>query len=111
MPRKKDVSPNKGGNAVDILKEAVEIGLGALVLTRERAEKISNDLVKKGKLKKREGASLLEEIVKKGRAEERAIEASIAKIVRATLSKINVANKADIRRLENEIKKMKAHRH
>lgn len=95
---------------MDIVKEAVEIGLGALVLTREKAEKIANDLVKKGKLKKREGATLFEEIVKKGRAEEKELEASIAKIVSATFSKLNVANKADIRRLENEIKKLKAHR-
>ena len=96
---------------MDIFKEAVEMGLGALVLTREKAEKISNDLVKKGKLKEREGATLLEEMIKKGKVEEKAIEASIAKIVDTALSKLNVANKADIRRLENEIKRLKAHRH
>lgn len=96
---------------MDIFKEAVEIGLGALVITREKAEKIAHDLVKKGKLKEHEGASLLKEIVKKGRSEEKEIEAGITKIVRATFSKLNVAYKADIRRLENEIKKMKTHRH
>ena len=96
---------------MDIFKEAVEIGLGALVLTREKAEKIANDLVKKGKLKKHEGANLLEEITKKGKTEEKAIEASITKIVSTTLAKLNVAKKADIQRLEKEIKKIKAHRH
>ena len=111
MPLKTGVSPNKGGIAMDIFKEAVEIGLGALVLTKEKAEKIANDLVKKGKLKKLEGASLFKEIVKKGKTEEKEIKTSIAKIVNATLSKLNVANQADIRRLENEIKNLKSHRH
>ncbi|MDD5729789.1 MAG: polyhydroxyalkanoate synthesis regulator [Candidatus Omnitrophica bacterium] len=95
---------------MDIIKEMMELGLGMLVLTKENAEKITNDLVKKGKLQKKEGKDLLEGIIKKGKAQEKEIEASVAKIVSQTLTKLNVANKADISRLEKEIKKLKSHK-
>jgi polyhydroxyalkanoate synthesis regulator phasin len=96
---------------MDLLKKSIELGLGALVITRENAEKVTNDLVKKGKLKKYEGNSLIQEMIKKGKLEEKKIEADVAKIVSKTLVKLDLARKADVRRLEGEIKKLKAHKH
>ncbi len=96
---------------MDLLKKAVELGLGALVITRENAEKVTNDLVKKGKLKRNEGKNLIQVMVKKGEMEEKKIEAEVAKIFRKTLSNLDLVSKADIRHLESEIKKLKAHKH
>ena len=94
-----------------MLRKAVELGLGALVITRENAEKITNDLVKKGKLKRHESNSMMQEMIKKGKVEEKKLEAATAKMVRETLSKLDLASKADVRRLQAEIKKLKAHKH
>jgi len=94
-----------------MLKRAFELGLGALVITRENAEKVTNDLVKKGKLKRHESDSIMLEMLKKGKAEEKKIEVAAAKMVKETLSKLDLASKADLRRLEAEIKRLKAHKH
>jgi len=96
---------------MDLLRKAVELGLGALVITRENAEKVTNDLVKKGRLKRSESKNLLQEMLKKGEIEEKKIEVEIAKIVKRTLSNLDLASKADVSRLEGEIKKLKAHKH
>jgi polyhydroxyalkanoate synthesis regulator phasin len=95
---------------MDMFKRAIELGLGALVISRENAEKVTRDLVKKGKLKRHEGNSLMQEMVKKGKVEEKKLEAAAAKMVRETLSKLDLASKADVRRLEGEIKRLKAHK-
>jgi polyhydroxyalkanoate synthesis regulator phasin len=105
-----DLSPRKGGR-MDMLRRAVELGLGALVITRENAEKVTNDLVKKGKMKRHESNTLMQEMIKKGKVEEKKIEVAAAKMVKETLSKLNLASKADVRRLEAEIKRLKAHKH
>ncbi|MFA6217834.1 MAG: polyhydroxyalkanoate synthesis regulator [Candidatus Omnitrophota bacterium] len=96
---------------MDLLKKAIELGLGALVITRENAEKVTNDLVKKGKLKRHEGNTLIQDILKKGKVQEKKLEAEAAKIFKKTLIKLDLASKADVRRLETEIKKLKAHKH
>ena len=91
-----------------MLKRAVEVGLGAMVLSRENAEKLTNDLVKKGKLKRHEGNSLMQEMAKRGKVEEKKLEAAAAKMIRETLLKLDLASKTDVRRLESEIKRLKA---
>jgi polyhydroxyalkanoate synthesis regulator phasin len=98
---------NKGGN-MDILKNAIELGLGAFVITREHAEKIANDLVKKGKLNKKSGEDLIAGMIKKGKSQEKAIQAGVEKAVRSALTHLNLASKADVRRLEKEVEKLKA---
>ena len=92
---------------MDIIDDVVNLGLGALVFTRERAEKVMNDLVRRGKLTRTESKALLEELVRKGRKESRELEGSLAKLIKTAFSRLDIATKSDIRRLEGEIKKMR----
>ena len=96
---------------MDLLEKAVELGLGALVITKENVEKVTNDLVKKGKLKKYEGNSLIQEMLKKGKVQEKKIETDVTRIVSKTLSKLDIAGKADIRRLEKKLQELKNSKH
>jgi polyhydroxyalkanoate synthesis regulator phasin len=96
---------------MDLLKKAIELGLGALVITSENAEKVTNELVKKGKLKRHESNTLIQEMIKKGKVQEKKLEVEALKIIKQTLTKLDLASKADVRRLEAEIKKLKAHKH
>lgn len=92
---------------MDIIKEMMDLGLGAVLLTEKKAKKLVNELIKKGKLKQKEGKNLMDELIKKGKAEGKDFERRLAQIISAKLSKLDIATKADIRRLENEIKKIK----
>ena len=91
-----------------MLREAIDVGLGALVLSREKAEKLAKDLVKKNKLQKNEGERLIKELKLKGKMQEKAIASAISKIMKEAFSQLNIASKADIIRMEKEIKKLKA---
>jgi polyhydroxyalkanoate synthesis regulator phasin len=93
---------------MDILKEAIEVGLGSLALTREKAQKLAKDLVKKNKLEKNEGERLINELRQKGRKQEKQIAAALSKIMKQAFSQLNIASKADISRMEKEIKRLKA---
>lgn len=94
-----------------MLRKAVELGLGALVVTSENAQKFTDELVKKGKIKRHEGDSLIKEMMRKGEIQEKKLEKDIAKMVSKMLLKLDLASKSDVRRLEGEIKKIKAHKH
>ncbi|MFH1440718.1 MAG: polyhydroxyalkanoate synthesis regulator [Candidatus Omnitrophota bacterium] len=93
---------------MDIIKEIMGLGLGILVLTKEKTEKIINTLVKEGKLKQDEGSKLIKELSLKGKAEAKDLENKLSKAVNGSFSKLNIATKRDIQRLENEIRKLKA---
>jgi len=96
---------------MDQFKKAIELGLGALVITRENADKLTKELVKKGKINSKESKDLIKEIMKKGQAEERKIESAVARMVGKTFAQLDLASKSDVRKLEKEIKKLKAHKH
>jgi len=96
---------------MDLLRKAVELGLRSLAMPSENAEKITNELVKKGKLKRYESNSIIKDMIKKGEAQEKKIELEIGKMVKKTLLTLEIASKNDVRRLENEIKRLKAHKH
>ncbi|MDD4955827.1 MAG: hypothetical protein PHP17_07325, partial [Candidatus Omnitrophica bacterium] len=93
---------------MDLLRDTFNLGLGALVFSKEKADKIVSQLVKKGSLKRNEGRKLVKEIVKKGEIERINLEKGLVKIIEQTVSKLNVAAKSDIRRLEKDIRQLRA---
>jgi len=92
---------------MDIVKEIMDLGLGVLAISKEKAGTILNDLSKKGKLTRKQSKALLQEFVKKGRKEEKELEMKLSKLMHGTLSKFDFATKDDIRRLERQIKAKK----
>jgi polyhydroxyalkanoate synthesis regulator phasin len=93
---------------MDIAREIMDLGLGVLALSREKAGTVLNDLSKKGKLSRKQSQALIKEFVKKGQAEEKDLEKKLSKLMHGTLSKFEFATKEDIRRLERRISKQKA---
>ena len=96
---------------MDIIKEAMELGLGIFILTKKKTEKIVNELVKEGKLKRKEGARLIKKLIERGKVEEKYFEKKFAKAINLTFSKLDIATKGDIRKLEAKIRKLEAHKH
>jgi len=90
------------------IKRAIHLGLGALVLTRDKAEELVKELVKKGKLLESEGKVLAEELMKRGRKERVVLEDRLRQMVQDTVKKLNLATKEDIEILRREIRKKKA---
>ncbi len=93
---------------MDIVKEMLDLGSGIVGLTRQKAEKIVNEMVKEGRLKKEESRNVIEKLISKAATEEKGLEKKLSKAAKAVFAKLDIATKRDIRRLESEINKLKA---
>jgi len=89
-----------------LLKKLILAGIGALDLTREKAEQVLEELAKKGEIAYEEKGSLLEEAIKKGKKREKEIEERIEKVIKEVISRTKIATVNDIKRLEEKIEKL-----
>ena len=89
-----------------LIKKTILAGLGALVLTREKAEKLAKDLVKRGELAKTEEAKFVKDLMK--RAEKSKIEARrrIEEVVKEILVKLDIPTRKELDALKSRIDKL-----
>jgi poly(hydroxyalkanoate) granule-associated protein len=90
----------------DLIKKMILAGLGALSLTREKAEEISRDLIKRGELAKTDEAKFvrdLMDLVEKNRA---GMEEKIEKAVEKAMEKLDIPSRKEINALKEEISKL-----
>jgi len=76
-------------------------GLGAVSMTRERAEKIFDEYVSRGKAEKEARAGFVKEVMDTA-------EKLVSEQVEKTVDKLNLASKSDIKRLEEKVDKLLA---
>lgn len=87
---------------LDLIEKGLLIGLGALTLTRERAQKIVEELVKRGEARREEASELVDRLVKRG-DEERA---ELRKLLENTVAQMGLATKSDIEALSRRIEEL-----
>jgi polyhydroxyalkanoate synthesis regulator phasin len=90
----------------EFIKKAFFLGLGALVLTEERLRQVIEDLVKKGKLSKEEGQSILGEALNRIQQTKKELEEKIDSLVQQAFKKANVPTRQELEALEDRIKKL-----
>ncbi|UCE49897.1 MAG: phasin family protein [Phycisphaerales bacterium] len=87
----------------ETLDKMMLAGLGAISMTRERADKIFDEYVSRGKLEKESRTGFVKammDAVDKNRAE---LEKLIGKQVKETMANLNLPTREDIQRLEQKI--------
>ncbi|MBL7189817.1 MAG: phasin family protein [Phycisphaerae bacterium] len=87
----------------ETLDKMMLAGLGAISMTRDRADKIFDEYVSRGKLEKESRTGFIKALMDaadKNRAE---LEELIAKQVRETMENLNLPTREDVRRLEQKI--------
>lgn len=88
----------------DLTKKILYLGLGTLTFTKEKAEQVVNELIKKGEVKQEEAANLVDDLVKRGQKEKENLKEIINHEVTKILAEMNIATKVDIKHLEDKIK-------
>ena len=86
-----------------LLRKLILSGIGAFALTQEKIEEIVEELAKRGEIAWGEKEDLLGELIKKGKEQKVEVEKRIAEKVEEILSRVNIATKSDIERLEKKI--------
>ncbi|NIM50490.1 MAG: hypothetical protein GTN69_08550 [Armatimonadetes bacterium] len=87
----------------ELLNRTVELGLGAALLTRESAQRLADELLKKGEMSREEGKKLVSDMLKKGKDQKQRMEEFVTGIVEHALEKMEVARRAQIEQLEKRV--------
>jgi polyhydroxyalkanoate synthesis regulator phasin len=78
-------------------------GLGAVSMTREKAEKIFDEYVSRGKTEKAEKSGFVKELMDHAEDDRKHLEKLISDQVRQVVDKLELANKEDIKRIEAKL--------
>jgi polyhydroxyalkanoate synthesis regulator phasin len=91
----------------DLLKKAFSLGLGALLVSKDKIEEVVNELVKKGELGQEEGKNLVNELIEKGEASMNELEVKIEKVIKGVAEKLNLPTRKELNELKSEIEQLK----
>ncbi len=91
----------------DLLKKAFSLGIGALLVSKDKIEEVVNELVKRGELGQEEGKNLVKELIEKGEASMHEVEGKIEKIVQSVTEKLNLPTRKELNELKSEIEQLK----
>lgn len=91
---------------LELIRKTLLAGAGLVAMSREKAQRIIEPLVKKGQLSEKEGKKFLNELVKKSGQARKSLEKMTDGIVRKTLSKMDIPTKQDYVKLSRRIEKL-----
>jgi polyhydroxyalkanoate synthesis regulator phasin len=86
-----------------VIETGLLLGIGVLSLTREKAEAIVEDLVKRGEVRRDEARELVDRLVARGGKEREALSDLVRNEVEETIGAMNLASKADIDALAKKL--------
>ncbi len=89
-----------------ILKKTMLAGLGIYSITREKAQEIMTDLVKRGEMSKDEGAKFVKSVLDKAEDEVAHLKEVIDKQVNQAITKIKPTYEEEFKKLHKKIDKI-----
>lgn len=90
----------------DVLEQTIALGLGTILMTRDKAQEMIDDFVKRGQMSRDDAEKMVDQIMARGREGRKEIMGMVKEQVKDTLDQMNVATKDDIAHLEREIRKL-----
>ena len=90
----------------ETLDKMMLAGLGAISMTSERAEKIFDEYVSRGKIEKESQTGFVKAIMDEADKNRAELEKLIAKQIKETVEHLNLPTRDDLQRLEQKIDKL-----
>jgi polyhydroxyalkanoate synthesis regulator phasin len=90
----------------ETLDKVLLAGLGALSMTRERAEKIFDEYVARGQAERGSRSGFVKELMDHAEKARKDIDKLISDQVQATVQKLHLATQQDVKRLEKKLEKL-----
>lgn len=87
-----------------MMRKLVYFGLGALSLTREKAEKIMNEMIERGEINKEEAKQFIDDAIKKGAEEKEELRKMIRQEYEELKNQLSFVTKKELEALEARIK-------
>lgn len=92
----------------DLLARSIDLGIGAVMLTKEAAQKAIDELVAKGDVSRQEGKQLLERMIERGKEQKERLEKLVGETVDKALQKTDLARGSELRHARAQIAELQA---
>lgn len=86
-----------------LLEKGLLVGLGLLSMTREKAQKIVDDLAQRGEVNREEAKEWVDRLVQRGEEERQAIRKLIRDEVKAVMNELGLPTKQDLQDLASRM--------
>lgn len=90
----------------ELVRKAFTLGWGAVALTREAAEKLVDELVKKGEVGQEEARDLVNDLLERGKKEREEVQKVISQEMVRVLGELNLPSRDDLLRLEEKVDRL-----
>lgn len=87
----------------DILEKTFYMGLGALTITKEVAEKWIDELIEKGKVSREKGSQMVKDLVTKAEKEKKILDDKIHRSIESTIKKLNLPTRQELEEINKKI--------
>lgn len=87
----------------EFVDRAMLAGLGALSMSREKAEKLFDEYVDRGKVEKDKRSGFIKEVMDTAGQTRTELEKLVSSQVDKTIKQLNIANREDIKRIETKL--------
>lgn len=87
----------------DLFKKAISLGVGLTIVSKEKVEKVVEELVKRGELAPSESKALVDRLIERGEEESVVLRSAVQEQVQRVLKEMKVPVQGDIDELENRI--------
>ena len=89
---------------MNMMKKMMYFGLGAMSMTRERAEKVFSEMAEKGEISSEEARQFVDDAIKKGEEERMEMRKVISEEIDEVKKNFSVVTRAELEALEQRIK-------
>lgn len=87
----------------DLFKKAISLGVGLTIVSKEKVEKVVEELVKRGELAPSESKALVDRLIERGEEERGMLKSVVQEQVQRVLKEMKVPVQNDIDELEGRI--------
>ena len=94
----------------DLLKKALSLGIGLTVASKEKVEKVVDDLVKKGEIAPSESKAVVNKLIERGEEERNTIKNMVQEQVRRVLQDLDVPAGSDVASLEQRVAELEGNK-
>lgn len=102
------VGESAKGSIKELLSRSLELGLGAVVMTKESVQKMVDEMIAKGSVPKEEGKHLVGEILEKGHQGRVELEGFLSNAVERALTATDLARRSDLHNLRVRVGELEA---
>ena len=88
---------------LNLVKKVMLTGVGLAVMTKEKAEELGRELVKKGEITEKEGKEFVEELLKKSEDARKDFEEKVEESVKKVQARMDVVTREDFDKLVERI--------